>query len=243
MLSIPFVLFKLPTLLTDTTAILHNVCVFGIERVSALTMRLGGIVMRLNWVCLTKFTPNGIFSISRTLTASSVAIFANVNIASNQRVPIAANVVLTIVRQCVVFAASRFQVLMVAALRNLAFVMDVVPRRNITHKQPVSGSVRRGRVSAHRKDAIPSLAHPSFPKPALGSLARFNVVGPFKFAYKSLVNVLRWSSCSHGTKPTRALKVNSAHEWPQSGHGLEKSLFSCFWRLAQSRGLIMVNCA
>lgn len=46
-----------------------------------------------------------------------------------------------------------------------------------------------------------------------------------------------WSSNSHNEKPIRAPKVKSAHDWPQSGHGLESSLFSCFWRLLQSRAL------
>ena len=39
----------------------------------------------------------------------------------------------------------------------------------------------------------------------------------------------------HNEKPARALKVKSAHEWPQSGHGLENQWFSCFLRLLQSR--------
>lgn len=78
----------------------------------------------------------------------------------------------------------------------------------------------------------------------------WNVSGPFPTVVFSVhlnalkdafPNVSAWSSCLHSNQPTRAPKVKSANERPQSGHELENRLFSFFLRLLQSRALTLQN--
>lgn len=129
----------------------------------------------------------------------------------------------------------------IAALRISANMVHHKPVRNWSNKQLIDNSMHhfRNRVAACFNATVFQLVrlfrNMTSPLPAIG-------FGVYLNAFKeALPDVSAWSSCSHSKKPTRAPKVKSANERPQSGHELENRLFSFFWRLLQSRALNLQN--